>query len=134
MNRRKFLGMALGATPALAFGQGKGKPGALYVSALATPALGEDPLTVTLTARATGGKPPYTYSWTFGDGKTANGATVTHAYTEGVWTATVKATDRRSSIAFSSVMVYVNPGTEPPPPPPPGTGIPDIGAFEYIGT
>jgi len=35
---------------------------------------------VTFTCNASGGSPPYSYSWTFGDGSTANGEIVIHSY------------------------------------------------------
>jgi PKD repeat protein len=37
--------------------------------------------TVTFTGTATGGTAPYSFSWTFGDGSKATGATVNHSYT-----------------------------------------------------
>jgi len=41
------------------------------------PAVGD---TITFTANATGGTPPYRYSWTFGDGGVGSGPMVTHFY------------------------------------------------------
>lgn len=41
------------------------------------PALGE---TITFTATVSGGDAPITYTWNFGDGASANGAVVTHAF------------------------------------------------------
>ena len=37
--------------------------------------------TVTFSASASGGTAPYSFSWSFGDGSTATGPTVTHSYT-----------------------------------------------------
>jgi PKD repeat protein len=62
----------------------------------ATPADGVAPLTVSFTARAAGGVPPYRYAYLFGDGSaTASGGTVTsHTYTAiGSYVASVTVTD-----------------------------------------
>ncbi len=58
------------------------------VTATATPATGQAPLTVTLAASGDAA----TYHWELGDGATADGAGVQHAYAAGLWTATVTAT------------------------------------------
>jgi PKD repeat protein len=58
------------------------------VTATATPPTGQAPLTVTLTATGD----PASYHWDLGDGATADGPTVQHAYAAGAWTATVTAT------------------------------------------
>ncbi len=42
---------------------------------------GYSPLTVTMSANATGGTPPYAYSWNFGDGSSGSGLTVSHTFT-----------------------------------------------------
>ncbi len=49
---------------------------------------------VTLTCYATGGVPPFTYAWTFGDGTSGSGDPVTHTYTSAATrTAACTATD-----------------------------------------
>lgn len=49
---------------------------------------------VTFTATASGGTTPYTFSWSFGDGTSGNGATVTHAYlSAGSYTVALTAKD-----------------------------------------
>jgi PKD repeat protein len=56
----------------------------LKASAVATPSSGRSPLTTSFDAQATGGAPPYTLSWNFGDGTVAEGAVgvpVDHTYT-----------------------------------------------------
>ncbi len=73
-----------------------------------TPLVGEQ---VVLTATATGGTPPITYSWDLGDGTTAVGITVTHAYTaSGSYTVTLTVSDGCSTAAIEDVVV-VTPAT-----------------------
>jgi len=58
------------------------------------------------------------YDWSFGDGETANGASVTHRYAaSGSYVAEVTAHNRISSITATTT-VRVEPGSEPPGPPP----------------
>ena len=61
------------------------------VTATATPATGQAPLTVTLAASGDAA----TYHWDLGDGAAADGASVQHVYAAGLWTATVTATAAR---------------------------------------
>ncbi len=50
--------------------------------------------TATLSANVTGGTPPYTYSWSFGDGSSGTGNPVTHSYpVKGSFTTSVTVTD-----------------------------------------
>jgi len=64
---------------------------------------------VAFSATASGGSPPYTFRWDFGDGSpAATGATVTHAYTAiGTWNVTVTTTDAsgRRGVARTSLEV-----------------------------
>lgn len=53
----------------------------LQAAASATPESGVWPLPVSFVASATGGTPPYTYQWTFGDGSTSATQNPTHTYT-----------------------------------------------------
>ncbi len=79
------------------------------VAATANPTTGTSPLTVTLSATVSNGLGPYTYAWTFGDGSTGYGQTVSHTYqSSGTYTAQVVVTDSRSQAASSSVTVTVN--------------------------
>src|SRR5437867_3522176 len=53
---------------------------------------------------------PYTYSWMFGDGQTASGATVTHAYsTAGSFTVTLTLTDAVNTPVISSQGLTIAP-------------------------
>ncbi|MFH1401068.1 MAG: PKD domain-containing protein [Nanoarchaeota archaeon] len=53
------------------------------ISVDAYPTSGNEPLDVTLTCSARGGNPVVRYEWALGDGRTAMGASIVHAYTEG---------------------------------------------------
>ncbi len=92
---------------------GCGGASTVQVTAQAIPPSGVAPLSVTLTASASGGQTPYTYAWDLGDGSTASGSSVTHTYASvGNFGAKVTATDGASKSA--STTVYVN-ATVPPP-------------------
>jgi PKD repeat protein len=65
---------------------------------------------VSFTAVTTGGTPPYTVSWNFGDGATATGATATHTYTAAqsftvVETATDASSPTQTASATHTVVV-----------------------------
>ncbi len=63
-----------------------------------------------LTCAAAGGFPPFEYSWAFGDGQTAVGASVLHSYgSVGTYTATCTVHDARGEQTSSSVAVTVGP-------------------------
>ena len=81
----------------------------LTVTASANPTSGGAPLTVNFSATATGGSGSYTYTWAFGDGGTAIGATSSHTYTtSGPMVAKVTVTDGQST-ASATVNVTVLP-------------------------
>jgi PKD repeat protein len=72
----------------------------LVASASGTPLAGEIPLEVDFTGGATGGSPPYTWAWTFGDGGTSTEQSPTHTYTvPGVYTAQLVVTDSNLNTA-----------------------------------
>ena len=62
---------------------------------------------------------PVTVSWDFGDGQTANGAAVTHAYSSpGQRTVTVTGVDAAGNTAQTSQTFTINAAAVPPPPKP----------------
>ncbi len=76
----------------------------------AAPTQGAAPLTVNFSG--TGSRDPeggaLTYAWTFGDGSTGTGATVSHIYgTNGSYTATLKVTDNASQTGTASAAITV---------------------------
>ncbi|MGC8763866.1 MAG: PKD domain-containing protein [Acidobacteriota bacterium] len=87
---------------------------ALQAFAGGSPSSGSIPLSVTFFAFATGGTPPYTYAWNFGDGATATGSSASHTYTAaGSYSATVTVTDGASRTATSAPVPIT--ATVPPP-------------------
>ena len=77
------------------------------VTASASATSGFGPLAVTLTASGDAAS----YHWTLGDGATADGAIITHAYAAGTWTAVVTATAATGETAQASVTVAVRADT-----------------------
>lgn len=77
------------------------------------------PLTVNFTGSVSGGSGGYSYSWNFGDGKTANSAAVSHTYQwSGAYTATLTVTDADEATDSDEVKITVYTlDTEPPLPP-----------------
>ncbi|MEV5965478.1 ThuA domain-containing protein [Kribbella sp. NPDC051952] len=72
---------------------------------------GKAPLQVDFTAAATDpeGDLPLTYAWSFGDGGTATGATVSHTYTTaGSFTATATVTDARGAAGTAKTVITVD--------------------------
>ena len=78
------------------------------VTISATPTSGLAPLAVALSGGATGGVPPYSYAWDFGDGTTAAPAptaAANHAYSlPGSFTATLTVADATSSRAVTDTV------------------------------
>ncbi|HYK92655.1 MAG TPA: PKD domain-containing protein [Thermoplasmata archaeon] len=73
-----------------------------------SPTVGAYPLLVAFTATPTGGRSPYTYNWTYGDGATGTGAAVSHAYASaGSYTAELTISDGWGRSAVISTLVTV---------------------------
>jgi len=73
---------------------------------------------IAFTDNTTGGEPPYTYQWNFGDG-TANATTQspTHLFaTAGTFTVTLTVTDANGNTGVYNLQVTVNGGEAPPGP------------------
>lgn len=93
--------------------------GNLTATASGLPTSGQIPLTTSFTGSATGGTPPYSYSWNFGDGSAMSSAqNPAHTYsTAGTYTATLTVTDSEnpSKNVSASVTVTASPinGTVP---------------------
>lgn len=76
---------------------------ALSITATASPTTGQVPVPVTFTSTPTGGVPPYTYAWTFGDGATSTSQNPSHTYAAaGTYTADVRVMDSAGTIATSN--------------------------------
>jgi PKD repeat protein len=90
----------------------------LMATASATPTSGQVPLNVAFTGTATGGSPPYSYSWNFGDGSASTAQNPGHTYNSAAtYTATLTVTDSSApaKTATSSVTITASPiaGTAP---------------------
>ena len=84
--------------------------GPLAATAKASPATGDAPALTSLTGSAVGGKAPYTFAWTFGDGTTSTQQSPTHTYTgAGSYTATLTVNDSSGQTATASATIVVAP-------------------------
>jgi PKD repeat protein len=64
---------------------------------------------VSFSGTASGGIPPYTYSWDFGDGGSGSGQNPTHQYTaDGSYTATLTVTDFQSTVETDTASVSIS--------------------------
>lgn len=72
-------------------------------------------VTGTFTTAVSGGVPPYTYYWDFGDGTHGTGADPTHTYANpGTYTVTVTVTDSQGRTATQTLTLVVPTHSEPP--------------------
>jgi len=75
---------------------------------VANPTGGYVPLTVDFSATAYGGRPPYTYVWTFGDGQALADPNARHIYvTQGTYTAVLTVIDGRSATCTKTLRIAV---------------------------
>ncbi|MFX0135370.1 MAG: PKD domain-containing protein [Candidatus Hodarchaeota archaeon] len=78
----------------------------LRVNINASPLSDQIPITVNFTGEATGGTPPYTYSWDFGDGNMSIEQNPNHTYNSyGNYTAVLTVTDNQGEKAANSVAI-----------------------------
>ena len=90
-------------------------PNALYASAQADVTAGSVPLTVHFTGSASGGTPPYTYAWNFGDGGQSTDQNPVHTYSSvGTYHPVFTATDSTSAYTTDSLTVQANPSESVP--------------------
>ncbi len=83
--------------------------GVLGAVASATPTSGQIPLTAKFTATGLGGAPPYTYSWSFGDGSTSTAQDPSHAYAKpGGYIAVLRVTDSAAPGQTVTAMVTIS--------------------------
>ena len=77
----------------------------------ANPTTGNQPLTVQFSSAVTGGSPPYSYSWDFGDGNYGTGDRPVHTYfSAGTFFATLTVTDQfGQAVTSAPVQIVVSP-------------------------
>ena len=80
----------------------------LQALAAASTSSGGSPLTVSFVGGAQGGSPPYTFSWTFGDGMTSTSQNPRHTYTSaGLFNVVLAVTDSRQNQSTTSLVIQV---------------------------
>lgn len=107
--------------------------GPLAVTVAAMPYQGTASLTVSFEATPSGGEPPYSFEWNFGDGNSSSVQSPTHTYeSSGTYNVTVVVADGTGESVSRSVVVTVNAPSAP------GTNVPTGGApgfdlWLYVG-
>jgi PKD repeat protein len=82
----------------------------LSLSASAEPSVGVGPLTVSFHANVSGGVPPFSCMWSFGDGENGSGLAVLHTYVSGgAYLVTVEARDSEGDQAETTLTIGVSP-------------------------
>ncbi len=90
-------------------------PPPLAAQATASPTTTDVGVPVSFACAVSGGTPPYSITWAFGDGSGGTGRAANHTYASaGAVTATCTATDASGSTASSPVTVQVNPAPSGP--------------------
>src|SRR2546422_9316869 len=91
-----------------------GTPLALSASFTFSPSNPNNGTTVAFTALASGGTAPYSYSWSFGDGTSATGASPTHTYSNvGPYNVTLTTTDSNGATSSSAQQITVSASSIP---------------------
>src|SRR3989475_1897978 len=119
-NNWGFSPLAQGDTAAASAGYmfndvfSSGTPLPLTASFTFTPSAPINGTAVAFAGSATGGTAPYTYSWSFGDGTSATGASPTHTYSNvGPYTVTLTTTDSNGATSSSAQRVTVSASSNP---------------------
>lgn len=91
------------------FPPGGGQNGSLEIGISANPVTGPAPLNTSFSATVTDGVPPYTISWSFGDGSPiVSGSSVNHTYTTaGLFSVALQVNDSAGNRATTGVFVTV---------------------------
>jgi PKD repeat protein len=101
--------------------RGSGPPGPIPLVAVVSesPSPARLDQSTTFSSLVTGGQPPYSELWTFGDGTSAPGANVTHTYTSlGQFSVTLRARDSSGHVSARSFPINVTGALAPAPPAP----------------
>lgn len=99
------------ATPALSASATVDFPNPTQLAAITSPA----PVTIPFSAEGSGGTEPYAFSWDFGDGTNATGASVSHAYdTPGDYSVVLDVTDATGTTASLTIPLVITGVPVPP--------------------
>jgi PKD repeat protein len=97
-------------------------------------ASGTVPLSVSFSATASGGRPPYSFAWDFGDGGTSTTQNPSHTYQDpGTYVARVTVTDEQGQIVTKEVSLTASlPSTGPPGEREPSPGDPGVSSTRVV--